>query len=102
YPVDIPCSVIVTPEAPGEPVEVCGPNNDEIEIPTQTNGVTVTDTGWGDGERTIEYNNADWAIFPEEFDPVFEFRDNIDEGCDSAVDPEVEFTYPESLQVLPD
>jgi hypothetical protein len=47
------CSVEVTAvKATIVDPAICGPNNDVLSIPT-TEGVTYSDTGWADGERTI-------------------------------------------------
>ncbi len=48
-----PCPIDVNPVAASvvDP-PVCGPNNDVLNIPT-TEGVTYTDTGWVNNERTI-------------------------------------------------
>jgi hypothetical protein len=45
------CPVNVTPTAPTV-APMCGPNNDTVTIPS-TQGVTYSDTGWVNGQRTI-------------------------------------------------
>ena len=46
------CPIEVTAVAAVADPQVCGPNNDVINVPT-TEGVTYTDTGWNGGTRTI-------------------------------------------------
>ena len=48
-----PC--IVTPKLPNQSA-ICGPNNDELAIPNQPEGISVsTDTGWLNNNRAITF-----------------------------------------------
>lgn len=91
---DIPCSATVTPTPPATQISICGPNNDEMNIPQQPNGVSVDTGAWADGERIVTYSAADWAVFREGFQTSYTFTD--DQPCTA----EAEITGPTSLYLL--
>lgn len=60
-----PGDCMVTPIPPAAPTTVCGPDNDILTIPNQPTGVVIEDSGWMDGERTLELIPAEGYVFPQ-------------------------------------
>lgn len=78
-----PCEV--TPDLSGEPVAVCGPDNDAFMVADQPEGVVIDDSGWSDGQRTITASAREYyAIAPG----VTTERTLKDEGVPCEVEPE--------------
>ena len=55
--------------------EVCGPNNDTVTSSEAPAGVTKSDTGWVNGERTISYVSNDVSKVVIDGQSTFKFTD---------------------------
>jgi hypothetical protein len=88
---NVPCPPVEWAEPSAQPV--CGVDNDSVTVPSDTDAVTYSDTGWVNGTRTV---TARWSDDQSELDS-WTFTD-AGEACPPTT-TEPPSTVPQSLEI---